>query len=126
MRFSFHSFAECILFLYGFPYGFFPLHVFPADLSGHDESALMQEWFQLVHEKNGLSRYEQELMVRARELELEDRHARLQQQLKDQLSVDGQCSFTAVDLNQSRGDRPLQATVHELNRSHSLRNLGTD
>ena len=50
----------------------------------------MQEWFQLVHEKNALSRYEQELMVRARELELEDRHARLQQQLKDQLSVDGE------------------------------------
>lgn len=54
-----------------------------------DESALMQEWFQLVHEKNALSRYEQELMVRARELELEDRHARLQQELKDRMSLDG-------------------------------------
>lgn len=49
----------------------------------------MQEWFQLVHEKNALSRYEQELMVRARELELEDRHARLQQELKDRMSLDG-------------------------------------
>jgi hypothetical protein len=49
----------------------------------------MQEWFQLVHEKNALSRYEQELMVRARELELEDRHARLQMELKDRMSLDG-------------------------------------
>ncbi|XP_059350654.1 F-actin-monooxygenase MICAL3-like isoform X5 [Daphnia carinata] len=57
-------------------------------VSGRDESALMQEWFQLVHEKNALSRYEQELMVRARELELEDRHARLQQELKDRMSLD--------------------------------------
>jgi hypothetical protein len=58
-------------------------------VSGRDESALMQEWFQLVHEKNALSRYEQELMVRARELELEDRHARLQMELKDRMSLDG-------------------------------------
>ena len=49
----------------------------------------MQEWFQLVHEKNALSRYEQELMVSARELELEDRHARLQLELKDSMSLDG-------------------------------------
>lgn len=60
-----------------------------ADLNGRDESALMQEWFQLVHEKNALSRYEQELMVSARELELEDRHARLQLELKDSMSLDG-------------------------------------
>ena len=49
----------------------------------------MQEWFQLVHERNALSRYEQELMVRARELELEDIHARLQQELKDRMSLEG-------------------------------------
>ena len=65
------------------------LNDFVADLRGRDESALMQEWFQLVHEKNALSRYEQELMVSARELELEDRHARLQLELKDSMSLDG-------------------------------------
>jgi len=58
------------------------------NVHGRDESALMQEWFQLVHEKNALSRYEQELMVSARELELEDRHARLQLELKDSMSLD--------------------------------------
>lgn len=60
-----------------------------AGASGRDEPALMQEWFQLVHERNALSRYEQELMVRAREIELEDVHARLQQELKDRMSHDG-------------------------------------
>merc|ERR1712071_120453 len=59
-----------------------------SSLHGRDESTLMQEWFQLVHEKNALSRYEQELMVSARELELEDRHARLQLELKDSMSLD--------------------------------------
>ncbi|GFN80911.1 [F-actin]-methionine sulfoxide oxidase mical3 [Plakobranchus ocellatus] len=43
-----------------------------------DESALMSEWFTLVHEKNALLRYESELNVRAKELELEDRQARLE------------------------------------------------
>ncbi|GFS17477.1 [F-actin]-methionine sulfoxide oxidase MICAL2 [Elysia marginata] len=43
-----------------------------------DEGALMSEWFTLVHEKNALLRYESELNVRAKELELEDRQARLE------------------------------------------------
>jgi len=43
-----------------------------------DESQLMSEWFSLVHEKNALLRYESELNVRAKELELEDRQARLE------------------------------------------------
>ncbi|XP_012938607.1 protein-methionine sulfoxide oxidase mical3b [Aplysia californica] len=43
-----------------------------------DESQLMSEWFTLVHEKNALLRYESELNVRAKELELEDRQARLE------------------------------------------------
>ena len=58
----------------------------------------MQEWFQLVHEKNALSRYEQELMVSARELELEDRHARLQLELKDRMSLDGKLSSPTFTL----------------------------
>lgn len=41
----------------------------------------MSEWFSLVHEKTGLSRWEQELSIRARQLELEDRDARLQHQI---------------------------------------------
>ncbi|CAL1537118.1 unnamed protein product, partial [Lymnaea stagnalis] len=43
-----------------------------------DEGQLMSEWFNLVHEKNALLRYESELNVRAKELELEDRQARLE------------------------------------------------
>ncbi|XP_041351912.1 F-actin-monooxygenase MICAL3-like isoform X2 [Gigantopelta aegis] len=50
-----------------------------------EETRLMQEWFNLVHEKNALVRYESELMVRARELELEDRQARLQHELRESM-----------------------------------------
>jgi len=32
--------------------------------SGRDEAQLMQEWFNLVYEKNALVRYESELMVK--------------------------------------------------------------
>ncbi|BFZ09664.1 hypothetical protein BsWGS_12701 [Bradybaena similaris] len=48
-----------------------------------DEGQLMSEWFSLVHEKNALVRYESELNVRARELELEDRQARLEMDFRE-------------------------------------------
>ncbi|XP_017297649.2 MICAL C-terminal-like protein [Kryptolebias marmoratus] len=48
----------------------------------------MQQWFQLVQQKNSLVRYESELMIFARELELEDRQSRLQQELRDRMAVD--------------------------------------
>ncbi|KAK0134436.1 Protein-methionine sulfoxide oxidase mical3a [Merluccius polli] len=53
-----------------------------------DSPALMQQWFQLVQQKNALVRYESELMIFARELELEDRQSRLQQELREQMAVD--------------------------------------
>ncbi|XP_052241674.1 protein-methionine sulfoxide oxidase mical3b-like isoform X3 [Dreissena polymorpha] len=65
---------------------------------GRSETELMQEWFNLVHEKNALVRLESELMVSARELELEDRQGRLQQQLRESLSLDG------VDLTELEND----------------------
>ncbi|XP_014665739.1 PREDICTED: protein-methionine sulfoxide oxidase Mical-like [Priapulus caudatus] len=46
-----------------------------------DETEVMQEWFQLVHDKNVVVRRESELMIRAKELELEERHERLQNEL---------------------------------------------
>ncbi|XP_071113643.1 LOW QUALITY PROTEIN: F-actin-monooxygenase MICAL3-like [Haliotis cracherodii] len=51
-----------------------------------EEAGLMQEWFNLVHDKNSLVRYESELMVRAKELELEDRQARLENQLRERMN----------------------------------------
>ncbi|XP_053396788.1 F-actin-monooxygenase MICAL3-like isoform X2 [Mercenaria mercenaria] len=53
------------------------------------ETELMQEWFNLVHDKNALVRLESELMVSARELELEDRQGRLQHQLRESMALDG-------------------------------------
>ncbi|XP_060606794.1 F-actin-monooxygenase MICAL3-like [Ruditapes philippinarum] len=56
---------------------------------GRSETELMQEWFNLVHDKNALVRLESELMVSARELELEDRQGRLQHQLRESMVLDG-------------------------------------
>uniref|UniRef100_A0AAQ4PD97 BMERB domain-containing protein n=1 Tax=Gasterosteus aculeatus aculeatus TaxID=481459 RepID=A0AAQ4PD97_GASAC len=53
-----------------------------------DNPALMQQWFQLVQQKNSLVRYESELIIFARELELEDRQSRLQQELRERMAVD--------------------------------------
>ncbi|KAG8005401.1 [F-actin]-methionine sulfoxide oxidase MICAL3 [Nibea albiflora] len=59
-----------------------------AGLGKADDPALMQRWFQLVQQKNSLVRYESELMILARELELEDRQSRLQQELRERMAVD--------------------------------------
>ncbi|KAF7248543.1 [F-actin]-monooxygenase MICAL3, partial [Varanus komodoensis] len=53
-----------------------------------DDPKLMQEWFKLVQDKNALVRYESELMIFARELELEDRQSRLQQELRERMAVE--------------------------------------
>ncbi|KAI9522481.1 Protein-methionine sulfoxide oxidase mical3a [Dissostichus eleginoides] len=53
-----------------------------------DRPALMQQLFLLVQQKNCLLRYESELMISAREVELEDRQSRLQQELRDQMAVE--------------------------------------
>ena len=45
-------------------------------VDGDKNKELMQRWFNVIHSKSQLFRYESELMVRAKELELEDRHAR--------------------------------------------------
>lgn len=61
----------------------------------HDEAELMGDWFSMVHEKNALVRWEQELMVRAKELELEDRHVRLEHELRRRMALSGGCTHAA-------------------------------
>nr|XP_061809623.1 F-actin-monooxygenase MICAL3-like [Nerophis lumbriciformis] len=53
-----------------------------------DKSGLMRLWFRLVQRKNLLLRYESELAIRARELQLEDRQSGLQRELRENLSLD--------------------------------------
>ncbi|XP_053271329.1 protein-methionine sulfoxide oxidase mical3a [Pleuronectes platessa] len=53
-----------------------------------ENPVLMLQWFQLVQQKNSLLRYESELLIFARELELEDRQSRLQQELREKMAVD--------------------------------------
>ncbi|KAG0711105.1 [F-actin]-monooxygenase MICAL3 [Chionoecetes opilio] len=65
--------------------------------SEHDEGDLMGDWFGMVHEKNALVRWEQELMVRAKELELEDRHVRLEHELRHRMAIsEHEKSFSPV------------------------------
>ncbi|KAK5867754.1 hypothetical protein PBY51_012218 [Eleginops maclovinus] len=66
-----------------------------------DDPKLMQEWFKLVQEKNALVRYESELMIFARELELEDRQSRLQQELRERMAVEDHLK-TDKELNQEK------------------------
>lgn len=56
------------------------------------EQDLMAQWFSLVNEKNALVRFESELMAQAWELELEDRHSHLEQEIRTRLAVDGEFS----------------------------------
>ncbi|XP_069686571.1 F-actin-monooxygenase Mical isoform X3 [Periplaneta americana] len=58
------------------------------DSEGKEEPELLREWFDLMRERTELRRYERELMVRAQEMELEDRHARLQHELRERMSKD--------------------------------------
>ncbi|XP_064878477.1 F-actin-monooxygenase mical2b isoform X2 [Oncorhynchus nerka] len=53
-----------------------------------DEHELLQMWFKLVLEKNKLARYEEELVIFAQELELEDRQSQLQMDLRRRMSVE--------------------------------------
>ncbi|XP_024279752.1 protein-methionine sulfoxide oxidase mical2b isoform X4 [Oncorhynchus tshawytscha] len=53
-----------------------------------DEHELLQMWFKLVLEKNRLARYEEELVIFAQELELEDRQSQLQRDLRCRMSID--------------------------------------
>ncbi|XP_078000578.1 uncharacterized protein LOC144453173 [Glandiceps talaboti] len=53
-----------------------------------EEGMMMQEWLTLINEKNKLVRFEQELTIQAKELELEDRHSRLQQELRERMAID--------------------------------------
>ncbi|GIX74346.1 protein-methionine sulfoxide oxidase mical3a [Caerostris extrusa] len=64
--------------------------------SGKAESELMQEWYTLVHTKNKLTREEQELLIRLKDLELEDRHSKLQQDFTQRMAEDSQKNATQL------------------------------
>lgn len=47
-----------------------------------------------MKQRTELRRYEKELLVRAQEVQLEDRHERLQQELLERLADNGEYSYT--------------------------------
>jgi len=60
-----------------------------SDFSNCEEADLLREWFDLMKERTELRRYEKELLIHAQEVQLEDRHERLQQELHERLADDG-------------------------------------
>ncbi|RLV95881.1 hypothetical protein DV515_00012748, partial [Chloebia gouldiae] len=70
-----------------------------ADSSTKDENQMLYEWFELVVEKNKLMRYEAELLIIARELELEDHQSRLEQKLREKMAIDDSLK-DEMDLNE--------------------------
>ncbi|KAK0181039.1 hypothetical protein PV327_003360 [Microctonus hyperodae] len=65
------------------------------ECTGREETDLLGEWFDLMRERTDLRRYEKELLVRAQEVQLEDRHERLQQELRERLADDDQKKTSA-------------------------------
>ncbi|XP_076636191.1 molecule interacting with CasL isoform X2 [Colletes latitarsis] len=65
------------------------------ECSDREEADLLREWFDLMKERTELRRYEKELLVRAQEVQLEDRHERLQQELRERLADDDNKKTTA-------------------------------
>ncbi|KAI4497933.1 hypothetical protein M0802_007049 [Mischocyttarus mexicanus] len=65
------------------------------DCSDREEADLLREWFDLMKERTELRRYEKELLVRAQEVQLEDRHERLQQELRERLADDDEKKTSA-------------------------------
>ncbi|GFS44773.1 protein-methionine sulfoxide oxidase mical3a [Nephila pilipes] len=63
---------------------------------GKGEAELMQEWYTLVHTKNKMTREVQELLIRLKDLELEDRHSRLQQDFAQRMAEESQKNATQL------------------------------
>ncbi|KAM6275023.1 F-actin-monooxygenase MICAL2 isoform 5-T5 [Porphyrio hochstetteri] len=70
-----------------------------SDSGTKDETQMLQEWFELVLEKNKLMRYESELLIIAQELELEDHQSRLEQKLREKMAIDDSLKCE-TDLNE--------------------------
>ncbi|XP_050047104.1 uncharacterized protein Mical [Dermacentor andersoni] len=53
-----------------------------------EEKDLTQVLFRLMRQKNKLSREEQELLIRVKDLELEDQQSKLQQEMRERMAID--------------------------------------
>ena len=58
-----------------------------------EEGSLMLDWFQVVNDKNVLLRFESELVIQANNIQLEDRQARLENDIRVLLTSDRKLDF---------------------------------
>ncbi|XP_055510825.1 F-actin-monooxygenase mical1 [Leucoraja erinacea] len=63
---------------------------------------MMQSWFTLVQDKNKLLNEESELMISARELELQDQKSRLEQELRRYMDMDASLKTKEDKLEEER------------------------
>jgi len=71
---------------------------------GGDAAETMRSWFRLLAEKNRLVRRDQELQVQAKNLELEDRSARLEAELRDHLMLDSRSAESVAKEGEVLGE----------------------
>lgn len=67
-----------------------------------DHPQMMQSWFTLVQDKNKLLNEESELMISARELELQDQKSRLEQELRRYMDMDASLKTKEDKLEEER------------------------
>ena len=72
------------------------------------ETDLMRTWFSLLSEKNRLVRREQELLVQAKQLELEDAGCRLEAELREYIALDSR------DAIQQQAKKKISLAAHKL------------
>lgn len=89
-----------------------------SDSTDREEADLLREWFDLMKERTELRRYEKELLVRAQEVQLEDRHERLQQELRERLADDGKYNINTFSSSCDHAIINLIFTIIIINRKY--------
>ncbi|XP_037076052.1 protein-methionine sulfoxide oxidase mical3b-like [Pollicipes pollicipes] len=88
------------------------------DTDPSDDAVLMRQWFGLVHERSMLVRRDQLLQLQLRELQLEDKHDRLQMELRERMAApDGSSLSTRRALKSDvyvERERELVSTLLEI------------
>ncbi|MBN3280705.1 MICA1 monooxygenase, partial [Polyodon spathula] len=82
-----------------------------------DSPRLIQQWIQLVHEKNDLMSEESDLMVASRHLELEDKQGRLEQEYRKYIDMEDSMK---TDQHRAEEERVLVELLEVVDMRNSL------
>ncbi|KAI3357789.1 hypothetical protein L3Q82_016179, partial [Scortum barcoo] len=85
------------------------------EAGNNSSSETIEQWIQLVHEKNALVSEESDLMVASRQLELEDKQSMLEMELRKYMELDDKTAE-----QQAEEDRVLQQMIEVVDMRDSL------